>query len=49
MKLWIRNAQPRLATSDTTSRGLENQLGRNQVKIKIRKKFNQLIDLGSSK
>lgn len=37
MKLWIRNAQPRLATSDTTSRGLESQLGRNQVKITIEK------------
>ncbi|UJR26821.1 hypothetical protein I4U23_008134, partial [Adineta vaga] len=31
VKLWIRNAQPRLASSDTSSRGLENQLGRNQV------------------
>ncbi|CAF1590315.1 unnamed protein product, partial [Adineta ricciae] len=31
VKVWIRNAQPRLATSDTSSRGLENQLGRNQV------------------
>ncbi|CAF3670938.1 unnamed protein product [Adineta steineri] len=31
VKLWIRNAQPRVATSDTSSRGLENQLGRHQV------------------
>ncbi len=34
MKLWIRNAQPRLATGDTSARGLENQLGRNQSKTK---------------
>lgn len=32
VKVWIRNAQSRLTTIDTSSRGLESQLGRNQVK-----------------
>lgn len=31
VKVWIRNAQSRLTTIDTSSRGLESQLGRNQV------------------
>ena len=35
LQLWMRNAQPRIATTDTSSRGLESQLGRNQVKTKI--------------
>lgn len=36
VKIWIRNVQPRLNSADasfTDSRALENQLGRNQVKL----------------
>lgn len=44
MKLWIRNVQPRLNTTESSygdARALENQLGRSQVNssYKNRKKF----------